>query len=141
MTPVDVAAGYTTFANIGMRAEPQSFATSSRRWRDPGKVTPQTHTALDPRVAYLVTSVLKDVLNHGTAREYELTGSLCRLAGRPARMPEKTAGSPGFTSNLVCVIWIGFDDNRDFGLSGGSTAAPIWADFMNHAPRCRAIVM
>ncbi len=39
----------------------------------------------------------------------------------------------GFTSNLVCVIWIGFDDNRDLGLPGGSTAAPIWADFMIRA--------
>ncbi|WP_218276084.1 hypothetical protein, partial [Pseudomonas sp. MPR-R1B] len=39
----------------------------------------------------------------------------------------------GFTSNLVCVIWIGFDDNHDLGLAGGATAAPIWADFMIRA--------
>jgi penicillin-binding protein 1B len=39
----------------------------------------------------------------------------------------------GFTNNLVCVIWIGFDDNHDLGLSGGATAAPIWADFMIRA--------
>src|SRR5262249_6010370 len=39
----------------------------------------------------------------------------------------------GFTSNLVCVIWIGFDDNRDLGLTGGAAAGPIWADFMSRA--------
>jgi penicillin-binding protein 1B len=39
----------------------------------------------------------------------------------------------GFTSNLVCVIWIGFDDNRDLGLTGGVADAPVWADFMIRA--------
>jgi penicillin-binding protein 1B len=39
----------------------------------------------------------------------------------------------GFTSNLVCVIWVGFDDNRDLGLSGSISATPIWGDFMKHA--------
>jgi len=134
MTPVDVAAGYTTFANIGTRAEPQVIRNIiGADGEILEKVTPQTHTALDPRVAYLVTSVLKDVLNHGTGAGVRAHGFTLPAGGKTGTNAEKDGWFAGFTSNLVCVIWIGFDDNRDFGLSGGSTAAPIWADFMNHA--------
>jgi penicillin-binding protein 1B len=131
MTPVDVAAGYTTFATIGTRAEPQIIRNIIGA--DGGileKVTPQTHTALDPRVAYLVTSVLKDVLNRGTAAGVRARGFTLPAAGKTGT--SRDGWFAGFTSNLVCVIWIGFDDNRDLGLPGGTTAAPIWADFMNH---------
>jgi penicillin-binding protein 1B len=132
MTPVDVAAGYTPFANIGMRAEPQiirNIIGSDGQILE--KVTPQTRTALDPRVAYLVTSVLKDVLNHGTGAGVRARGFTLPAAGKTGT--SRDAWFSGFTSNLICVVWIGFDDNRDLGLSGPVAAAPIWADFMNHA--------
>ena len=132
MTPVDVAAGYTTFANIGTRAEPQiirNIIGSDGQILE--KVTPQTHTALDPRVAYLVTNVLKDVLNHGTAAGVRARGFTLPAAGKTGT--SRDGWFAGFTTNLVCVIWIGFDDNRDLGLTGGASAAPIFADFMNHA--------
>ena len=132
MTPVDVAAGYTTFANLGTRAEPQFIRNIVGAGGEIlEKVTPQTHMALDPRVAYLVTSVLKDVLNHGTGAGVRARGFTLPAAGKTGT--SRDGWFAGFTSNLVCVIWIGFDDNRDLGLPGGSTAAPIWADFMNHA--------
>ena len=132
MTPVDVAAGYTTFATIGTRAEPQiirNIIGSDGQTLE--RVTPQTHTALDPRVAYLVTSVLKDVLNRGTAAGVRARGFTLPAAGKTGT--SRDGWFAGFTSNLVCVIWIGFDDNRDLGLTGGASAAPIFADFMNHA--------
>ena len=132
MTPVDVAAGYTAFANGGTRAEPQFIR--SIIGADGGileKITPQTHLALDPRVAYLVTSVLKDVLNHGTGAGVRARGFTLPAAGKTGT--SRDGWFAGFTSNLMCVIWIGFDDNRDLGLTGGSTAAPIWADFMIRA--------
>jgi penicillin-binding protein 1B len=132
MTPVDVAAGYTTFANIGTRAEPQFIRNIiGADGEILEKVTPQTRTALDPRVAYLVTSVLKDVLNHGTGAGVRARGFTLPAAGKTGT--SRDAWFAGFTSNLVCVVWIGFDDNRDLGLSGPVAAAPIWADFMNHA--------
>jgi penicillin-binding protein 1B len=132
MTPVDVAAGYTTFATLGTRAEPQIIRHIIGAEGDIlEQVTPQTRTALDPRVAYLVTSVLKDVLNHGTGAGVRARGFKLPAAGKTGT--SRDGWFAGFTSNLVCVIWIGFDDNRDLGLPGGSTAAPIWADFMNNA--------
>jgi penicillin-binding protein 1B len=132
MTPVDVAAGYTTFANIGTRAEPQFIRNIiGADGEILEKVTPQMHTALDPRVAYLVTSVLKDVLNRGTGAGVRARGFTLPAAGKTGT--SRDGWFAGFTSNLVCVVWIGFDDNRDLGLPGGSTSAPIWADFMSHA--------
>jgi penicillin-binding protein 1B len=39
----------------------------------------------------------------------------------------------GYTSNLLCIVWVGFDDNRDLGLAGGAAAAPLWGEFMKRA--------
>jgi penicillin-binding protein 1B len=132
MTPVDVAAGYTTFATVGTRAEPQFLRTVVNADGTPlEKFTPQTHQALDPRVAFLVDSLLKDVLNRGTGAGVRARGFTLPAAGKTGT--SRDGWFAGFTSNLLCVIWIGFDDNRDLGLPGGAVAAPIWADFMTRA--------
>jgi len=132
MTPIDVAAGYTTFATMGTRAEPQfirSVVNSDGEVLE--KFTPQTHAALDPRVAFLVDSLLKDVLNRGTGAGVRARGFTLPAAGKTGT--SRDGWFSGFTSNLLCVVWIGFDDNRDLGLNGGQTAGPIWADFMMKA--------
>jgi penicillin-binding protein 1B len=129
MTPVDVAAGYTAFATMGTRAEPEfirSVVNSDGEVLE--KFTPQTHAVLDPRVAFLVDSVLKDVLNRGTAAGVRARGFTLPAAAKTGT--SRDGWFAGFTSNLLCIVWIGFDDNRDLGLLGGSTAGPIWADFM-----------
>ena len=133
MTPIDVAAGYTTFANIGTRSEPQFLrSVVGADGTQLEKFTPQTHMALDPRVAFLVNSLLKDVLNRGTGAGVRARGfTLPAAAGKTGT--SRDGWFAGFTSNLLCVIWIGFDDNRDLGLPGGAVAAPIWADFMMRA--------
>jgi penicillin-binding protein 1B len=132
MTPVDVAAGYTAFADAGIRAEPEfirSVVSSDGTTLE--KVTPQTRLVLDPRVAYLVTNIMEDVLNKGTGAAVRAHGFTLPAAGKTGT--SRDGWFAGFTSNLVCVIWIGFDDNRDLGFPGGETSAPIWADFMIRA--------
>src|SRR3989440_7752660 len=132
MTPIDVAAGYTTFATMGTRAEPQFLRIVVNADGTPlERFTPQTHMALDPRVAFLVDSLLKDVLNRGTGAGVRARGFTLPAAGKTGT--SRDGWFAGFTSNLLCVIWIGFDDNRDLGLPGGAVAAPIWADFMTRA--------
>jgi penicillin-binding protein 1B len=132
MTPVDVAAGYTAFGQGGVRAEPQFLRTMiSSNGTVLEKTTPETHPVLDPRVAYLVTSLLKDVLNKGTGATVRARGFALPAAGKTGT--SRDGWFAGYTSNLVTVIWIGFDDNRDLGLAGGATAAPIWAEFMKKA--------
>lgn len=132
MTPINVAAAYTPFATGGTRAEPlfiRSVVTSDGRLEEQN--SPQTRLVLDPRVAFLTTSMMEDVINHGT-------GYTVRLMGFDAPAAGKTGTShdgwfAGYTSNLLCVVWVGFDDNRDLVLSGSQSAAPVWADFMKRA--------
>ncbi len=132
MTPIDVAAAYTVFATNGARVEPEYVrSVTSADGNTLESFTSQAHQVLDPRVAYLVNSLLKDVLNKGTGAGVRARGFTLPAAGKTGT--SRDGWFAGFTSNLVCVIWVGFDDNRDLGLPGGAAAAPIWADFMIRA--------
>ncbi len=132
MTPVDVAAGYTAFATGGTRAEPlfllSVIAADGSVEETAG---PRTRPVLDPRVAYLTTSLMEDVIDRGTGASVRSLGFTAPAAGKTGT--SRDGWFAGFTSNLICVIWVGFDDNRDLGLSGSAAAAPIWADFMKRA--------
>src|SRR6202007_2776326 len=132
LTPLEVAGAYTAFATMGTRAEPYYIkSVVSAGGNSLEKYGPTTKLALDPRVTYLVDSILKDVLNKGTGAQVRPKGFTLPAAGKTGT--SRDGWFAGFTSNLVCVIWIGFDDNRDLGLTGGVADAPIWADFMMHA--------
>jgi penicillin-binding protein 1B len=129
LTPVDVAGAYTAFATMGTRAEPmyvKSVAGANGNVLE--KNDPTNKLVLDPRVAYLVDSILIDVVNKGTGAAVRAKGFTLPAAGKTGT--SRDGWFAGFTNNLVCVIWIGFDDNHDLGLSGGAAAAPMWADFM-----------
>ena len=132
MTPVDVAAGYTAFANNGVRAEPLFLRSIIAADGDVEEAaTPKTRPVLDPRVAFLVTSLMEDVMNRGTGATVRSFGFTAPAAGKTGTA--RDGWFSGFTSNLLCVVWIGFDDNRDLGLSGSQAAAPLWAEFMKRA--------
>jgi len=92
---------------------------------------PATRAVLDPRVAYLTTSLMEDVINHGTGYPVRAMGFEAPAAGKTGT--SRDGWFAGFTSNLLCVVWIGFDDNRDLGLAGGQAAAPVWGEFMKRA--------
>jgi penicillin-binding protein 1B len=132
LTPVEVAGAYTAFATMGTRADPM-FVKSviSSNGNSLERNSPVNKLALDPRVTYLVDSILQDVLNKGTGAQVRAKGFTLPAAGKTGT--SRDGWFAGFTNNLVCVIWIGFDDNHDLGLQGGVTAAPIWADFMIRA--------
>jgi penicillin-binding protein 1B len=132
MTPLEVAAAYTVFANGGLRAEPNFM---DRLVNADGvsleQVTPRVRGAVDPRVAYEVTNILEDVINRGTGASVRARGFTGPAAGKTGT--SRDGWFAGFTSNLLCIVWVGFDDNRDLGLSGAATAAPIWTEFMKRA--------
>ncbi|HWX37948.1 MAG TPA: PBP1A family penicillin-binding protein [Candidatus Sulfotelmatobacter sp.] len=132
MTPLEVATGYTILANGGVRTEPmfiRNVVNAQGETIEQNAI--RSRRALDPRVAYLVTTVLEDVIDHGT-------GATVRARGFDAPAAGKTGTSrdgwfAGYTSNLLAIVWVGFDDNRDLGLSGANAPAPIWAEFMKGA--------
>jgi penicillin-binding protein 1B len=132
MTPIEVAAGYTAFAANGVRAEPlfiRSVVSADGNVEESAE--PTTRAVLDPRVAYLVTSLMEDVINHGTGFPVRQLGFTAPAAGKTGT--SRDGWFAGYTSNLLCVVWVGFDDNRDLGLAGGAAAAPIWGEFMKRA--------
>jgi penicillin-binding protein 1B len=132
MTPIDVAAAYTPFATNGFRAEPlflRSVLAADGTVEE--TAGPRTRAVLDPRVAFLTTSIMEDVINRGTGVTVRSLGFTPTAAGKTGT--SRDGWFAGFTSNLLCVVWIGFDDNRDLGLSGSASAAPVWAEFMKRA--------
>ncbi len=132
LTPIEVAAGYTVFATGGARAEPLFIRSVVSQENSQVEVNPpKVRSALDPRVAYLVTNLLQDVMNRGTAAGVRARGFTAPAGGKTGTSHD--GWFAGFTSNLVCVVWVGFDDNRELGLSGSASAAPIWAEFMQRA--------
>ena len=132
MTPIEVAAGYTAFASNGVRAEPLFIR---RVEASDGTIDeqqqPTTRQVLDPRVAFLTTSLMEDVIDHGTGYPVRAMGFTAPAAGKTGTSHD--GWFAGYTSNLLCVVWVGFDDNRDLGLAGGQAAAPIWGEFMKRA--------
>jgi penicillin-binding protein 1B len=132
MTPIDVAAAYTPFATNGVRAEPlflRSVLAADGTIEE--TASPRTRAVLDPRVAFLTTSIMEEVINRGTGVTVRSMGFTAEAAGKTGT--SRDGWFAGFTSNLLCVVWVGFDDNRDLGLSGSASAAPIWAEFMKRA--------
>src|SRR5215831_3446732 len=74
---------------------------------------------------------MEDVINHGTGYPVRALGFNAPAAGKTGT--SRDGWFVGYTSNLLCVVWVGFDDNRDLGLAGGQAAAPIWGEFMKRA--------
>jgi penicillin-binding protein 1B len=132
MTPLGVAAGYTAFADAGVRAEPMLVASViSSDGASVEHNAPKTRPVLDPRVAFLLTSMLEDVVNHGTGATVRQDGFTAPAAGKTGTSHD--GWFAGYTSNLLAVVWVGFDDDRELGLSGSATAAVVWAELMKRA--------
>lgn len=132
-TPLEMAAAYTVFANAGVRLSPVLVRSVRNAAGDVVFDTkPESREVLDPRVAYVMTDMMEGVINNG------LGFSAVRGRGFEAPAAGKTGSShdgwfAGYTSNLLCVVWVGFDDYSDLHLSGAHTAAPIWTEFMKKA--------
>ncbi|HYP52882.1 MAG TPA: penicillin-binding transpeptidase domain-containing protein [Pyrinomonadaceae bacterium] len=128
-TPMQVASAYTSFATLGTRVAP---AAIRRVTTGNGQtvVAPQAqrNQAMTPEVAYVMTSFMKDVVNRGTAAKLRARGFRHNVAGKTGT--SRDGWFAGYTPKLVCAGWVGFDDNRDLGITGADSALPIWADFM-----------
>ena len=131
-TPVDMTAAYTSFANGGVRLSPV-FVNSVRNAKGDIIVNFGTEKkqVLDPRIAFVMTNMLEGVMNFGTAAGVRSRGFTAPAAGKTGTSHD--GWFAGYTSNLLCIVWVGYDDYSDLRLSGAQTAAPIWAEFMKKA--------
>lgn len=133
-TPLDMAGAYTVFANGGVRLSPIMM----KAIHNPnGEVVDSFQTdktpVLDPRVAYVMTTMMEGVINTGTGYPVRQLGFTAPAAGKTGT--SRDGWFAGYTSNLICIVWVGFDDYSDLRLSGASTAAPIFAEFMKRAQK------
>ncbi|MBS1829211.1 MAG: PBP1A family penicillin-binding protein [Acidobacteria bacterium] len=132
VTPLEIAGSYTVFSNRGMWVKP-SYVKSIRD--DQGGVVfdykPTQRSALDPRVSYLMTSLMEEVVRSGTGAGIRSRGFLLPAAGKTGTSHD--GWFAGFTTKLICVVWVGFDDNKELELDGDKSALPIWAEFMKRA--------
>jgi penicillin-binding protein 1B len=131
-TPLQVASAYTGFATLGTRTTPVAI---NRITTGSGVTiaapTPQRNEMLRPDVAYVMTSFMKEVVNRGTAAKVRARGFKANVAGKTGT--SRDGWFAGYTPNLVCVVWVGFDDGSQLGLTGANSALPIWTDFMGVA--------
>jgi penicillin-binding protein 1B len=136
ITPLEAAGAYTIFSNEGKYVKP-SFLTMVRS--QDGKVVyknqVQEKQVLDPRVSYLMTNLMEEVLRSGTAVTVRARGFTAPAAGKTGTSHD--GWFAGYTSELMCIVWVGFDDNRQLDLEGAHSAAPIWAEFMKRALQFR----
>lgn len=131
-TPLEIAGAYTVFANGGTYVKPSLLAmVRSHEGRVLYQHSPEEHRALDPRVAYLMVNLLEEVMRSGTAAGARARGFRAPAAGKTGTSHD--GWFAGFTSQLICVVWVGFDDNRELGLEGAKSALPIWTEFMKRA--------
>jgi penicillin-binding protein 1B len=131
-TPLEMASAYTVFTNAGQRITPLMVKSV----RDPnGDVVdnyqPLKTQVLDPRVSYVITDMLQGVMNTGTAAGVRGRGFTAPAAGKTGSSHD--AWFAGFTSNLLCIVWVGYDDYSDIKLSGAALALPVWTEFMKRA--------
>ncbi len=136
VTPLELAAAFAPFANGGKRVEPMFIVSvKDRRGRELLRDRPRTSRVLDPRTAFIVTDMLKQVIGEwGTASD--IAGRVSRpAAGKTGSTQDYTdAWFVGYTPDLVCSVYIGHDDpSTPLGRSGGAAAAPIWAEFIELA--------
>jgi penicillin-binding protein 1B len=131
--PLDMAGAYTVFANSGLHLDPWMLASVRTPTGDIiSDYTPTSRQVLDPRVAYLTTSLMENVLRgEGTGAGVRGMGFYAPAAGKTGT--DHDAWFAGFTSNLLCVVWVGNDDYTDIKMQGARAAAPIWAEFMKQA--------
>jgi penicillin-binding protein 1A len=137
VTLMAMTSAFAAFANQGLLRS----ATFIRRVEDEeGKVLfeakPKPEQVISPRTAFLMTSMLADVVNHGTAYKVRQEGFTYPAAGKTGTTNDYVdAWFVGFTPHLVTGVWVGFDKPRTIISNGfaGELAVPMWARFMKQA--------
>jgi penicillin-binding protein 1B len=133
VTPVEMAGAYTVFANQGVYDQPTFVSEVRSDGRADYGAQPASRRVLDSTHAFLVHDMLSEVMLSGTAAGARYRGLMVPAAGKTGT--SRDGWFAGYVSNLICVVWVGFDDNRDLELEGSKTALPIWTEFMKRASR------
>ena len=135
VVPLELAAAYTTIANLGTRVWPRAIVAVVD---DSGKVSevpvrlPQE--AATPQSAYLTLDLMRDVVRYGTGAGISAFGVEGEIAGKTGTTDDgRDAWFVGFNPDFLGLSWVGFDNNRPLRLGGSTLALPIWAQIARRA--------
>ena len=141
VTPLQMAGGFSVFANGGYRVNPLLITriTDSKGrvlLQSPPPVIDESMRTLEARNAFVMTQLLGEVARSGTAAKVYATFKRIDLAGKTGTTNDSMdAWFAGYQPNLVAVVWIGHDNPRKLGdrETGGGLALPVWIEYMAHA--------
>jgi penicillin-binding protein 1B len=141
-TPYEIATAYTIFPNLGMiRPLRHILRITSGDKEVLKRESGSPRQVARPETTFLVTNMMRSVLNEGTAAGARAAGFKLDAAGKTGTTNDlRDAWFAGFTPELLTVVWVGFDDNQPVGLSGSRAALPIWTQFMKAALAGRASI-
>ncbi len=135
--PIELVSAYTTFPNLGVRVAPMAItAITDRNGNLVRRYRPVREEALSKQSAYIVLDMMRNVVDFGTGAGTRKLGFTLPAGGKTGTTNDYTdAWFVGYTADLVCGVWVGFDQpQRIINHGTGSVlAVPIWANFMRDA--------
>jgi len=134
LTPLEVAEAYTLFTNGGSVRTLHAIDHVQAGTKALTPAASKLRNVAQSDTTYLVTNMMRSVLNEGTGAAARANGFALDAAGKSGTTNDlRDAWFVGFTPELLTVVWVGFDDNQPLGLSGSTAALPIWTEFMKAA--------
>jgi 1A family penicillin-binding protein len=137
VTLSDLMLAYAPLANGGARPEARTIIRIYERYRNNWtEIPPTVKPVLSPAIAYVTTSMLKDVLIYGTAKSLHGFARERPAAGKTGTTDDyRDAWFVGYTPQLITGVWAGYDKPKPMGrgFTGGAICAPIWGRFMRQA--------
>jgi len=133
-SPLEIATAYTMFPNSGTIQPLRTISRLIAGGKELPVQQPPRRSVARPDTTFLVTNMMRSVLNEGTGAAARAAGFTLDGAGKSGTTNElRDAWFVGFTPELLTVVWVGMDDNGPLGLSGTQAALPIWTAFMSRA--------
>jgi penicillin-binding protein 1B len=140
-TPFEIATAFTIFPNGGTIRPLTAISRLVAKGKDLPLKNAEARTVARPDTTFLVTNMMRSVINEGTGAGARAAGFTPDAAGKSGTTNDlRDAWFVGFTPELLTVVWVGMDDNQPVGLSGTQAALPIWTSFMTRALAGRANV-
>ena len=141
VTPMQMATGYSVFANGGMRVQPHMITrVTDHKGKilvdSPPQMANEANRAITPRNAFVMTSLLQEVTRSGTAAKARVALKRDDIYGKTGTTNDSMdAWFAGYHRNLAAVVWIGYDTPRKLGdrETGGGLSLPVWISFMESA--------
>jgi penicillin-binding protein 1B len=134
VTPLELASAFAALASGGDRVRPTGLRAIVDREGGVSEPSVDRQPGLRPDEAFLVTHLLRGVIDRGTGASARALGVEGPVAGKTGTTNEgRDTWFVGYTPRLVALVWVGFDQRDVLRLSGAQAALPIWADFMRTA--------